>query len=60
MLLFSASVLKQLMATENYVNRKVDFFTKRIDSHNESIQIANWNALPWTLQANALANYWKL
>jgi len=21
------------------------FFTKRIDSHNESIQIANWNAL---------------
>jgi len=27
------------------VNRKADFFTKRIDSHNESIQIANWNAL---------------
>ena len=27
---------------------KADFFTKRIDSHNESIRIANWNALMCT------------
>jgi len=27
------------------VNRKADFFTIRIDSHNESIRIANWNAV---------------
>ena len=27
------------------MNRKADFFIKRIDSHNESIRIANWNAL---------------
>ena len=24
------------------------FFTKRIDSHNESNRFANWNALAWT------------
>jgi len=38
--LFSAKTAWQL------VNRKADFFTKRIDSHNESIRIANWNAVP--------------
>ena len=27
------------------MNRKADFFTKLIDSHNESIRIANCNAL---------------
>ena len=37
--LFSAKTARQL------VNRKADFFTKRIDSHNESNRIANWNAL---------------
>ena len=38
--LFSAKTAWQL------VNRKADFFTKRIDSNRfESIRIANWNAL---------------
>jgi len=42
--LFSAKTARQL------VNRKADFFTKRIDSNRfaqriESIRIANWNAL---------------
>ena len=37
--LFSAKTARQL------VNQKAVFFTKRIDLHNESIRIANWNAL---------------
>jgi len=38
--LFSAKTARQL------VNQKAGFFfTKRIDLHNESIRIANWNAL---------------
>ena len=37
------------------MNRKADIFTKRIDSHNESNQIANWNAvLADTVVLNAL------
>jgi len=35
------------------VNRKADFFTKRIDSYNESIRIGNWNALAATLSQRA-------
>jgi len=46
--LFSAKTAWQL------VNRKADFFTKRIDSHNESIRIANWNALPGSLGQRAI------
>jgi len=41
--LFSAKTARQLL------NRKADFFTKRIDSHNESNRIANWNALVLTV-----------
>ena len=40
------------------MNLKADFFTKRIDSHNESIQIANWNALvAWSSSGGVVIRY---